>query len=351
MGIISDSIISIRRIFLWAENPVMQRRLSIIWQGLAFSEREWIEEIFGDVMGEHIPDGRHEIVADNSLLIDSHIHRHPSSYYAQFREKNAFLLHLSDESYAGGYEIYKNFRGVFRNYWSAVFRPQRVFILPLGYCNGLRNAAAAPPSSKRRYVWSFLGSLLSTRSSRPDMVRALASITPNFFHTKDTGTKTSLPPPEYQKILLDTVFTPCPMGNVNLECFRVYEALECGSIPIVEKRWTLNYFNRLLGPHPLPAVRTWRAARALIHSFLHKAEALDRLQQQCTQWWREYKSKLRSSVLAFMESCSAHEHALPAISFWQGLPLWRIWELCRHLSLPAMARRLRHQLTIQRACW
>jgi hypothetical protein len=322
----------------------MQRKLSIIWQGAAFSEREWIAEAFSDIMGEQISDGRHEIVADNSLLVDSHIHRHPSSYYAQFRGKNAFLLHLSDESYAGSYEVYDNFRGVFRNYWSAIFRPERVFTLPLGYCDGLRNDAPSAPASKRRYVWAFLGSLLS-KSSRPDMARALASITPNFFHVTDTATKNFLPRPEYKKVLFDTVFTPCPMGNVNLESFRVYEALECGSIPIVEKRLTLNYFNRLLGPHPLPAVRTWRSARALIERSIHNAEALDRLQQQCTQWWREYKSKLRSAVLDFIQSCSAQEHAQPAISFRKGQSLWRVWELCRHHSFPALARRLRHQLT------
>lgn len=296
-------------------------------------------------MGEQISDGQHEIVADNSLLVDSHIHRHPLSYYAQFRGKNAFLLHLSDESYVGGYEVYENFRGVFRNYWSAIFRPQRVFTLPLGYCDGLRNGASTTPASKRRYLWAFLGSLLS-KSSRPDMARALAAITPHFFHNTDKGVKNFLPRPEYKNVLLDTVFTPCPMGNVNLESFRVYEALECGSIPIVEKRLALNYFNRLLGPHPLPAVRTWRAARALIQRFIHKEDALDRLQQQCTQWWREHKSKLRPAVLAFMQSCSAQEHVLPAISFRRGLSLWRVWELSRHHSFLALARRLRHQLKV-----
>jgi hypothetical protein len=325
----------------------MQRKLSIIWQGLAYSEREWIAEIFGEIMGEQISDGQHVRVADNSLLVDSQIHRHPSSYYAQFRGKNAFLLHLSDESYAGGYEVYDCFRGVFRNYWSSIFRPQQVFTLPLGYCDGLRHDAPSTPASKRRYVWSFLGSILS-KSSRPDMAQALAAITPNFFHITDTGKKNFLPRTEYKTVLLDSAFAPCPMGNLNLESFRVYEALECGSIPIVEKRLALNYFGCLLGPHPLPAVRTWRAARALIRRFLNNAEALDRLQQQCTQWWGEYKSKLRSAVLAFMQSCSAQEHALPSISFRQRLPLWRVLELCRHHSFLALARRLRHQLIRQR---
>ncbi len=320
----------------------MQRKLNIIWQVQVPSETEWIEEVFGGIFGEQISDGRHVVVADNSLLIDSCIHRHPSDYYEKFRGKNAFLLHLSDETYAGGYGCYDHFRGVFRNYWSAVFRPQRVFTLPLGYCNGLRHSGPTTPASKRSYIWAFLGQL--SKASRPDMVRALADVTPNFCHDKGMRAQSTLPPPEYKQILLDSTFSPCSMGNVNLDSFRLYESLECGSIPIVEKRLTLDYFGRLLGQHPLPAVRTWRAARALIHRLMHKAEALDNLQQQCIQWWAEYKSKLRSDVLAFLQRCSAEKSELHSISSWQSLPFWQSWEICRHHSFLALARRVRRAI-------
>lgn len=60
---------------------------------------------------------------------------------------------------------------------------------------------------------------------------------------------------EQQRAMLDSIFSPCPQGNVLLETPRVYEALQCGSIPIVERRLTLDYYKQLLGPHPLPTVR------------------------------------------------------------------------------------------------
>ncbi len=320
----------------------MHRKLSIIWQLQSPSEREWIEEVFDGILGEQISDGRHVVVADNSLLVDSCLHRHPADYYEKFRGKNAFLLHLSDETYAGGYECYDYFRGVFRNYWSAVFRPQRVFTLPLGYCNGLRHNSPTTPASKRRYIWAFLGQL--SKTSRPDMVRALADVTPNFCHDKGMRAQAALPPSEYKQILLDSVFSPCSMGNVNLDSFRLYESLECGSIPIVEKRLTLDYFGRLLGQHPLPAVRTWRGARALIHRLMHRPEVLDKLQQECMQWWAEYKNKLQSDVLAFLQRCSAETSELRSVSPWQSLPCWQTWEICRHHSFLALARRIRRAI-------
>jgi hypothetical protein len=90
-------------------------KLTFLWQSEKLSEREWIEDIFASVADEQVFDGEHRIVLDNCLLIDSFIHSQPRDYYAQFSGRNAWLLHLSDETYEGGYDIYQNFRGVFRN--------------------------------------------------------------------------------------------------------------------------------------------------------------------------------------------------------------------------------------------
>ena len=44
-----------------------------------------------------------------------------------------------------------------------------------------------------------------------------------------------LPPAEWKQVLLDSLYTLVPSGK-NLECFRMWEALEAGSIPIVANR-------------------------------------------------------------------------------------------------------------------
>ena len=117
------------------------------------------------------------------------------------------------------------------------------------------------------------------------------------------------------------------MGNVNLECFRVYEALECGSIPIVEKRWTLDYFRNLLGDHPLPTVRSWPEARRMIGRMVDNPAQIDALQERCVSWWERYKREYSAQVGEFLRVRSADTTVWETspISFTQKLPGWNMW--------------------------
>jgi hypothetical protein len=38
---------------------------------------------------------------------------------------------------------------------------------------------------------------------------------------------------DYRDLLLETIFAPSPIGNYNLDCFRTWETIECGAIPII----------------------------------------------------------------------------------------------------------------------
>ena len=94
-------------------------KFTAIWQSKKPHELPWIEEIFGDLIAEHVFDGNHEVVLDDAILFDSFIKRVPHDYYRKFEGKNAFLVHFLDETYEGGYERYDHFRGVIRNFWSS----------------------------------------------------------------------------------------------------------------------------------------------------------------------------------------------------------------------------------------
>lgn len=312
----------------------------MLWQSDRYAERAWIEEIFGPCIDEHIFDGERRIVLDDCILIDSYLHARSSDYYAGFRGKNAWLIHLSDETYEGGYRNYSYFRGVFRNYWSDIFSSRRVLQIPLGYTAGLARRQEIPAAGKRAYLWSFLG---AAHGSRPDMLRALQVIEPNLTHITN-GRKPAEPlgRDTYQRILRDSVFVPCPMGNVNMESFRVYEALECGAIPILEKRLTLDYFARLLGDSPIPRFANWSQASAFIASIRTDEEQILALQVNCVEWWRSYKSNLRSQIQEFL-SVRQEDSYGPFVSRRYSLPGWQATELLRHHSPAAAYRRVMRQ--------
>lgn len=311
-----------------------------VWQAFDFRELDWICELFGSQISNHVYDGKHEVVQDNCILFDKFIHTRDRAYYAKFAERSrVFLFHLSDEQFHGGYEVYRFFNGVFRNYWSSVFTDSTL-ILPLGYSNGLSRPATITPASSRRYTWSFAGE--TGRASRPEMVSALAGIGPNLCHATDRGAP-PLSPDEYRTLMLESVFAPSPMGRINLECFRLYEALELGCIPIVEKRMTLDYFQNLLGSNPLLTVGNWSEARDRVETLLGDRTRLDALQQEIMSWWQAKKQTLRGQITAVLSKAPTRKGSSPATRAAYRLPLWQPWELARHHSTRALARRFKVQ--------
>jgi len=332
-------------------------KYTAIWQSPRPKEINWVKETFGELIGEHVFDSKHEVVLDDAILFDTFIYCFDPAYYARFRGKNAILVHFQDETYAGQYHLYENFRGVFRNYWSSVFNPDFVRILPLGYTAGLpRPLPQIKRATEREYVWSFLGQ--TNKSSRPDMVRSLLHVQPHLFFSTDDVPGFAMfnrgpagprryDPTAYTNIMLESIFAPSPMGNVHIECYRVYEALECGTIPIVEKRLTLDYYRSLLGAHPMPTVGSWPEAYSLIRHYLQNPDEMDRLQDRCVEWWQNYKREYSQQVTEFIEERTRPE-AKPVrepASAASRVPGWQTLELIRHHDLPAFSRRIARQVT------
>jgi len=317
-------------------------KLTFIWQSSSYEERDWIRELLGSIAVDHLVDGKHQVVMDDSLLIDSYLFRQPREYYESFRGKNAWLLHMSDETYEGGYEYYDCFRGVFRIYWSSFFNPRRVMQIPLGYTAGITPAPILPPQAERPYVWSFIGA--TGKSSRPEMTKALSPLVPNFLHTTDVPNAVNIAKPEYQEILRNSAFAPSAMGNVNLECYRPYEALECRSIPILERRVGFDYFKHLLGEHPMPTFLTWNEAARFIENIRKNPTEQEALLTRCVEWWAGYKGSLKTQIQQFLEQPHGAELG-PMVSPLRSIPGMQAFELLRHHSMPAFVRRVNRQVS------
>jgi hypothetical protein len=327
------------------------QKYTAIWQSQKPDEEDWIKEILGPLVSEYVIDGKHEVVLDNAILLDAFVCSYDPAYYEKFKGKNAFLIHLLDEGYVGPYNIYNNFRGVIRCFWSDIFDQRYVMKMPLGYCQGLgRRGAAVLPATKRKYAWSFVGQ--SSKATRPDAIHALTGLEPHFLLSTDLPAHGSgagpggkalqrLGPREFSQLLSNTVFAPCPMGNVNIECFRTYEALEWGAIPIVEKRWGLDYYHKLLGNHPMPTVRSWSEARRMMQAMMENGDQINRLQRECIEWWDGYKHSYTASLAEFLESRARDGSANNLmVSKLSSIPGWRVFELARHHNASALFRRV-----------
>lgn len=103
----------------------------------------------------------------------------------------------------------------------------------------------------------------------------------------NAGLRTALPPARYRAALESVVFAPSPPGNVHAECYRTYEALEAGAIPVVSTRYYDVWFD---APFPIVDGEWSRASLAPVFALLDDPDALQDLADACAAWWRGVKA-------------------------------------------------------------
>lgn len=172
------------------------------------------------------------------------------------------------------------------------------------------------PASQRKYVYNFLGSMTSpSRSILKSVLGAdLATSAntkrfPNFLHITDkwhikvTKSNGYIEPDQYKRVLLDSMFTLCPTGH-NPEAYRIYEALEAGSIPVLG----LDRYYRHARCHDAfrPFIEAnapfvylnngWQDLEAFLQTKGSNATWVAEQQTLCVTWYREW---MKQTALRF----------------------------------------------------
>jgi len=218
------------------------------------------------------------------------------SFFKNIVDKNKIkiIIHLSDEY--GNRKIYDNiFKKiplVYRQYRFEKYNnnSKNIKYLPLGYHCWDKNyiKTNVKPIENRKYIWCFMGSPKNNRAQ--DFKILKENIKPYFNERTKAGENT--------KIFNDSIFTICPMGNVNIECSRQYAALLNGSIPILiaprnKFKEIYNYFDI---PPPFINVENIHECIDKIKSLLKDKNHLQNLQNKHLEWHRNIKEKISSNV-------------------------------------------------------
>ncbi len=276
-----------------------QPPIHLVWQVSkeAMCETDWLREVLSGINYSEIDDGEWSVFKDRSIIVIPRGSK-GKKYFKALQEKNYkfVVIHLGDERYSSKPKYYRKMPLVIRNYWHKMYG-KNVLTFPLGYMQGFWNHCPSRQTSstaQRKYTWSFAGQV--EKSTRRDMALNMKKI-PNFkIHEigsfrDPNGLAVNL----YRELLSDTIFVPCPRGFWNLDSFRVYEALECGCIPIVE-RTPIDYFTQFFGAHPFLSVSSWEEAAPLIEALLSDPERLEKKRVECSQWWLSYKEKMKKEM-------------------------------------------------------
>lgn len=308
-----------------ALGPVRPERFTLIWQTDRTTydwSGHWVRDLLAILDPEEVVDGRHAVMADRSIIAVNKPSAQTLAYCrAAFLRGHRFgLLHLGDEGYTDDTAAYSYCDFVVRNYWSLFDRGNpRVLTVALGHKGALRSAGAMRPVGERPLAWSFAGD--PNKSSRPAMLEALSPLGPHTTHlTSAFYDPNALDQNAYQHLLEDSVFAPCPCGFINLDSFRIYEALECGCIPIVEQRPMLDYFTALFGLHPMITVEHWGEAREAMATLLADPAAAEQRRAACTAWWQGVKSGHRRDIALLAHTATAESRYPPVPCRWPTAP-------------------------------
>jgi hypothetical protein len=325
-------------------------RLHVIWchSPQSLSEASWIRWLLGDFeLVEHVAP-KLDLFEDNSIYVVSSNELPLSQMPAVFldgigRIRGKGLFHISDEWYSGGYEIYSRFDFVLRNYYSKLFVNPGIKVVPLGPANDLMDAPAARSAADRKLIWSFAG---GKTAARIQMFNQLKKIEPHRCLLYD-GRRREKPPLDrdsFLTLLSETYVSPCPMGNVVLETFRLYESLEMGCIPIAERRRWMPYFDRLMPGHPIPTFLSWRNAGRFVQMLSKNQFQLGQCQRTIAEWWQQYKINLRNDVTSFVSKGmkgAFHGALAEDWRYRRGMrhQMWRLFELVRHGNVASLKER------------
>ncbi len=161
-----------------------------------------------------------------------------------------------------------------------------------------------PSSTNRPIDLSFRGQ--ATHPRRHECVQALRDLrlTRKDLRVEVTATDGFMqggPRDAYLTDLALSKIVCCPSGPVTADSFRLYEAIECGALPIIERRsgdgqdhgvWDLMY------PHgdrriPCPIIGDWRDVHHIVDEYANDPARLAAKVDQCQLWWQERKADLR----------------------------------------------------------
>jgi len=250
---------------------------------------KWIYEILAKIEFKLIEDQKDIESEDTIIIVDSSI-ENKNDLYNRLKLvcSKIFLIHLGDEAGIKNLDlIYQNCDYVWRTFCSnRYFKNEKVSCLPIGYKTGTINEKII----SRKYKWAFIGT--PHKSSRHDLLYQFSNIKPSFFYKTKKFNEKIIEVDEMSKILSLTQFIPCPNGFFHPETYRLYEALECECIPIVENAY--KYYDRLFPNNPFLKFDKWKDAALLVRDW--NDNQIRKKQEECKNWWNNYKKNLQATI-------------------------------------------------------
>lgn len=173
--------------------------------------------------------------------------------------------------------------------------------LPIGYPPQLEKMQ--PEDEVVNYPYKGIKVYFSgqiNHKSRQDMADSLDTMAlddDDVYIHKTAGFAQGLEHIPYYSLMRQAKVVPAPRGNISPDSFRLYEALECGAVPIPENP---DFWGHLFTDAPFPVISEKDQWPGYIEDALSKYPQLNNM---CQSWWMRKKQELKKLIFSF--------HSLP----------------------------------------
>jgi hypothetical protein len=275
------------------------------FDGVNAYEREWIQELLGKETSFMVEPISFDSVAPSDAPIVIVQRPWIEKYTALLQRwdaegKDFYVFHVSDEHATDSLSFYElsHCLGIVRIYQRTDIpesAKSKTMTIPLGYHWTLAGGSEDPVQKTprlpfRNVLWSFFGTAWQDRHTKLQPLQQLQPHTLRLVDSWDSPDK--LTRNQYIALLLDSLFVPCPRGN-NIETFRLYEALECGCIPLyVKTPGDETYIEWLQNELGLLPVSSWEEGAALMVHFMKEKEVMEGYRNTLLIRWKSWKERL-----------------------------------------------------------
>ena len=176
--------------------------------------------------------------------------------------------------------------------------------LPLGYArkflNGNNSLSIKQKKMNERTInCSFIGAKKSDRIHMTDIFKKNMKKT-NIIFVNNNWKIDNLPvsPEKCFEMYSNSIFVINGRGNVNLDCYRIYEAIVAGAIPVIvgsinEINSTFNYRNNI---PPFIHDESWEKVVKKCNNLLNDLEQLQTIQDKLLTWWNNQILSINSLI-------------------------------------------------------
>lgn len=213
----------------------------------------------------------------------------------------ALVILTSDED---SYFDWKNTIPRRHEIWTQYYAPNKEEIktrILLGAPNRLKDYKLNTHLEKK-WLWSFVGQVQNP--FRQKCVEVLKGLPDGFLHIVPQfgGGEGGIEYQQYLDIMCQSKYVICPAGSMCVDSFRVYEAMECGAIPITDKRAprdneSFNYWNEVSLGHTVAYVNDWGILPSYMKNLGDQVDA--QVIKNVNYWWEFYKQRLEAKLLEY----------------------------------------------------